>query len=660
MVAKGLLLLGCMGWGMGGFLSSEAQTSPMDTLLLPEIKVLGSKKGDLNRGTPYALDKSLLKERKSAHLAEVLSQSTPLFVKSYGLGGLSTASFRGTMAAHTKVFWQGMPIHSPMVGQLDLSLLPVFFVDAISVLPGSAGMKEGSGALGGVLSLESQAQSTQGWQSNLLIEAGSFGSQRAMGRLDFTRGRHSWTLRGMRMKAENDFPFRNTARIDKREERQRNAQLAQWGILSDYYYRAKDNSRTSAHLWWQKSQRNLPPIMSFAGAGRTEFQNDHSLRALFLHQRSLGRQGMQQIRLGYNQMNLDYHLSHNTPLGRLVNYDSGNRAHSVFGRYDAEVPDWKGFQWRGKLDLQRDEVALNNLGPLGDFTAERNNLGMQAQVSRLLGSGIEATGMVRREWVSQIDLPWMYAFHLGSAGGEKKDDFWRLALSRNAHVPTLNDLFWIPGGNPNLRPEQGFLWELTGRKRLISPKGSWDLGLEFYQSFMRDWILWMPGEFGFWTATNVQKVWTRGVEASLLYQRVASWGGYEARAMLALHRTTERGCEGQRQEFCGRQMVYVPLVQGSFHHIFRYKNWSMLHQLQYTGRRNTSFSLTQGSVLPAFALQHLRLSRALSKSWAQVEAYVDLQNITNVQYQALLWRAMPGRYGALGLEIVFGKSKKEK
>jgi iron complex outermembrane receptor protein len=626
-----------------------------DTFPLPEIKVGGLKKGEVSFGRPYTLDKSLLEDRKTAHLADVLSQSSPLFIRSYGLGGLATASFRGTLAAHTKVFWQGMPIHSPMVGQLDLSLLPLFFIDEMRVLPGGAGMEEGIGALGGVLSLGSQAESNGGLGGNWVLERGSFGNLRMLGRMNFSKGRHSMSIRAMRLTADNDFVFTNTARFDRREERQKNAQVKQSGLMTDYYYNGKSSGIWSTHLWWQKSERALPALMSFAGAGRTEFQNDDSFRALAMNQKRLGTEGLQRLRLGWNHMYLNYHLSHATPLGKLVNYDSGNRVNSFFGRYDFSGLNWGGFQWKGKIDAQSDKVELRNLNALGNYRAHRNTLGAQTEANRLLGSSVEYGFLLRREMVSDRKVPLVYSLTLASAKGEEKNNFWRLRFSRNFHLPTLNDLYWVPGGNPDLEPEQGHLWELSGRKILPLNKGLLVGGVELFTSYMENWILWRPGDFGFWTATNLQSVWTRGLEFALQYTREESWGVYHARAMLALHRTTQRACDQQGQEFCGKQMLYVPLLQGSFHHTLRWKDWRVMHQIQYTGSRNTSFSLTEGSVLPHFSLQNLRISRAFSGGKGRVEGYLEIQNLWNQDYQAILWRAMPGRFWGIGMDIKIGK-----
>ena len=100
-----------------------------DTLQLSELEII-SNMDDLGSPTKTTtIDSIAWKELNLGDIGELLAASTPVFVKSYGRGSLSTVSFRGTGASHTKVLWEGININSPMLGQTDFSLLPVSFFD---------------------------------------------------------------------------------------------------------------------------------------------------------------------------------------------------------------------------------------------------------------------------------------------------------------------------------------------------------------------------------------------------------------------------------------------------------------------------------------------------------------------------------------------------
>lgn len=61
-------------------------------------------------------DSLALRSGLSVNLSELLAASSPVFVKSYGPGGMATAHFRGTAASHSRIVWNGLNLNSPMRG----------------------------------------------------------------------------------------------------------------------------------------------------------------------------------------------------------------------------------------------------------------------------------------------------------------------------------------------------------------------------------------------------------------------------------------------------------------------------------------------------------------------------------------------------------------
>ena len=95
----------------------------------------------------------VLSQYQNASLSDYLAAGTPLFIKESGYGMLSTLSLRGTAASHTKVNWEGVPINSQTMGQVDFSQLPILFFDEVSIYPGGECAVHGNGAIGGAVSL---------------------------------------------------------------------------------------------------------------------------------------------------------------------------------------------------------------------------------------------------------------------------------------------------------------------------------------------------------------------------------------------------------------------------------------------------------------------------------------------------------------------------
>jgi iron complex outermembrane receptor protein len=128
-----------------------------DTIKIREVLITGTKiSDDLNGYKKINIDSSLLKNYSHSSLGELLSATSVIFVKSYGMGGTATPSFRGTGASHTQITWNSINLNNPMLGQSDLSLMPSGLADEIKVYFGGASMMLNSGGTGGTINIETK------------------------------------------------------------------------------------------------------------------------------------------------------------------------------------------------------------------------------------------------------------------------------------------------------------------------------------------------------------------------------------------------------------------------------------------------------------------------------------------------------------------------
>lgn len=54
------------------------------------------------------IDPEIMRANKTRSLAELLTDYTAIYIKSLGMGALSTASFRGASPSQTRVNWNGL------------------------------------------------------------------------------------------------------------------------------------------------------------------------------------------------------------------------------------------------------------------------------------------------------------------------------------------------------------------------------------------------------------------------------------------------------------------------------------------------------------------------------------------------------------------------
>jgi iron complex outermembrane receptor protein len=158
--------------------SSQLHAQAQADSLMPEVVIRGLLHQPFTAGVKrQQLDSLSLQLRQGQSLANLLQELSPLYIREYGPGQLSTISFRGTSSSHTAVLWNGLNINSPTLGQTDFSQIPAFALENVQVQYGSSSSLYGSAALGGSIQLQTQPRQWQpGVRARLRQEAGSFGS----------------------------------------------------------------------------------------------------------------------------------------------------------------------------------------------------------------------------------------------------------------------------------------------------------------------------------------------------------------------------------------------------------------------------------------------------------------------------------------------------
>jgi vitamin B12 transporter len=110
-------------------------------------------------------------------VAELLSTAPGVAVHSFGgPGQTTTLSLRGASADQSLILLDGIPLHGPGGGSVDLATLPAGLLDRIVISRGVLGAQFGAGALGGVVELVPVRAKTDRLAGEARLTAGSFGT----------------------------------------------------------------------------------------------------------------------------------------------------------------------------------------------------------------------------------------------------------------------------------------------------------------------------------------------------------------------------------------------------------------------------------------------------------------------------------------------------
>jgi vitamin B12 transporter len=618
-----LFIVSCAPYMLSG---QNALTS--DTLTISEIMVRSSSKPSvLNGFMDQTIDSTVLKDYRLCDISSVISENTTLSIKDYGPGAISTISFRGMGASHTQLLWNDISINSPMLGEADLSLVPAGFIDEIRILGGAASMITGSGGLGGTVNCLTGPD----WknETNLLLNggAGSFGTYSGMLSLRTGTDRFQSVTRGYILSSENNFKYLNDAGSSGPVmERRTNDEASKYDLMQEFYFRG-EKSVTSAAVWYSFSDRQLPSNMLVAEPPGSEKQKDESLRTVISHDRNIGNVSIEASVAWFS----DRLLYINIP----ASINSNNRSNTLFARAAAETP-------AGKKNLVKvvlnNELELVNSVNYSDFKS-RNISTVSVSDRTVLSKNLGFSVLVRDIADNGKILIPDFSTGVDLKIAQKKDAFIRLNFSRNSKVPTMNDLYWNPGGNQELKNEYSYSGELSfDMKNKLSERIELDPELTLYSSEIMDMIEWIPGESSIWSPLNISKVAASGVETGFGIGVRSNRTSLRLKLQYSLNYT--HSLDGQAStDF--RQLIYVPQNQLNLSLGIDYGNLYATFLTDFTGKRYTESD--DSKYLPAYILNNIITGFRIKPGVNSFIFCLKAENIFNVRYQAIAYYPLPGR-----------------
>jgi vitamin B12 transporter len=609
-----------------------------DTLFLKSLTVSESRSKLFNKDLRVEKIDSL-EHIFQQNLTSIIERKSNTFIKNYGPGSLATSSFRGGSAAHTAVIWNGFNIQSPMNGTTDFSLIPAGMIDEVSVQHGGSSATWGSGAIGGAIIMDNHPLFNQGTSLQLSTQAASFRSFQNF--LNFKSSQKNFisSTKMLRHTSENNFPFYNNALYGQPIQHQVNAQLSHLSLMHENYF-ITGNNLFKARIWLQESERNIPPFMLQAVSKAN--QADKTLRGTFEWQRNL-KKSVLFVRTAYfNEQNI-----YNDSIASIF---SNNRFQSSINETELRIYPKEGHLIN--VGLNYTYITAESPGYLTPPRQQRTAL--FASYNKSFKDYLQLFINGRQEIVDGEPIPLTPSF--GFSANIRKHFGIKGNISRNYRLPTLNDLYWNPGGNPGLLPESGWSRELTLEK-VQSPKKSfrWDYSLTGFSRIIKNWIIWLPEGF-YWQPKNLMEVWSRGIEQraniDLNFQKVR----LTFRAMYdIIYSTTEKNAFSGDASI-GKQLIYVPEHQARSGFQLMYKSFFFAYDHSYIGYRYTSAD--NSMFLQPYQLGTVRTGASFKIKEQRFQSAFNIYNAWNSTYQVMAWRPMPMRH--YELSITFNLSLKNK
>ncbi len=608
-----------------------------DTIMLHSVEVTAEKQ-DVEVLKPLVarkLDTLVLQSKSTSSLSDLLIQHSPVFIKTYGPGGTSTASFRGTTASHTLVLWNGFQLNAPSLGQVDFSTIPVFLADDVSLNWGS-GTSNNSGGLGGAVNIDNKHHFGDGFLLDVKHTVGSFLTLGSYYTIGYYGKNVSFRVKTYRNSSENNFEYINHALLGHPKMRQRNAEFVDYGVMPEMSFMFK-NCVISLSSWNQWNDRKLPPIMTNVGNKNFKEWTKDNFSRNFVSFKTFWETGNFQLKSAAFVENQHYYLEVRNPetYDLVTGINSLNEALVLHQIANLEQQLYKSWMLKAKLQWDYEQVRSNNY--VG--AKHRNLLSAYAAIN---GEPFNCANVNLTARYDLTDGKPMGLFPTATFSYQLpfyKALSFTMGYSHNYRNPSLNDLYWYPGGNPDLLPENGRTVDLAIKYGLQKGPFKLDLRTGGYGSWVKNWIQWKPSFYRYWVPENVAAVFARGIENHVSASFVKGDWKVTLSGNFVYTVTTDESEEAEAQGVKGKQLIYIPRHHGNMFLNAQWKTWNVSYTLEATGARKTSYSDEVHFVLKSYALHHVSIGKQI------VNFRIELRcnNLLNTDYQNVIWRAMPGR-----------------
>lgn len=617
-------------------------------------------------------------------LGEILRESAGVQIRSLGSwGALTQASIRGSTPGQVQVFLDGILLNHGSMGGVDLGDLPLGGLERIEVYRGFVPASLG-GAMGGAIHLVTR-EGGRSLRWGVGATSGSFASAKVQAHYQQGVGAWRWGLFANYLRSGGAFSYYDdrgtplhTGDDQSEALRQNNdAQLAQ--VIGRVGGR------------WGKIKLDLSHLFAWREQGVPGLGQFRSLEARYGSLRNAGQLRLQAQQIPWSQTRIEGQIqwlqqseAFRDPLGEI---GLGRRViestrESLGGttllewwvtpQHRLQWPLWVRWEQAAAVDQMQGGRALAGGQRVHGWSAAA----YQGQTAgewvtwqaALRVEGAYTSPTVRTLGAEEV-LRW---YPTGRVGVQIWP--WRpLRIKANAgrylRLPDFSELFGDRGatmGNPALRPEQGWQWDIGLQWRTHSSHGilrRLEIEAVFFGSAAQDLIRWLQNAQRTLVAANIDEALTMGMEARFLLE-LFSWFRMEAAWTLLDARNLSRAAFEQGRQLPGRPrydlFVQVTLQQTWGRFFYRYhflgENWLDRANLHALGSRHlhslgavlhpTRLARMWGIDAPWDGLRvRLELSNLLDHRMAWVELQPPLPNRTQTP-QALADIAghpLPGR-----------------
>ena len=543
---------------------------------------------------------SLVADLSSA--SAYLTKDSRFILKQYSPGSVVTSSFGGASSEQSRVLWDGIDISSMASGVLDLSLVPASMLSSSALYNGING--GAIAPMGSVGALNLIATIPEGRGTSTLFSASSIGDRGFFG--------HSWgNIGAVRYQSS----LRNTAGTNNYPYTLGNlsGRLSGNGF-NDLTYLQSFQGKLSkwnwqSNLWYTQSEKDnngsvlTPNYINHLEDEVLRFK--HALR---------NRSNQWQV---YLSREWQAYTDTNSPW---VIQDTNRYSQATL-------------QYSYRAEEQELFITANY------FSADGSNRNADSFLPHILYN----LSLSKKDKVVLKGAAYQNNAHLGAhyARTTSVGDFQnQFALGTYYRLPTLNELYWNPGGNPNLDAERSY-----GMKYSLRREGNLRFDLTSDQLYYDKMIQWAPGASGNWSPQNYYSVYTSSTTMTLS----RNWAKVNTNMNLTHQFSRVLATMNNDPAIVGKSLIYRPALQAVYTSEIKLTKGTLQLRGFYTGLRHT---LRDNSAVGEISAQYwCALAYTLSGANNRWDLLLQVDNVFNNERQYYQYFPMPGRSFHINLKL---------
>ena len=535
----------------------------------------------------------------------LLSRIPGISIKSYGgPAGISTLSMDGGPSSHTLVMVNGIDISSAQNGEADLSQLPLPFVESMSYLPYDI-TQSGNGGIDGVIKLESGDQRT-----HFNFSQGSFGHRA----LDISLNKQIagfWTSFQIgQRKEEGNYPVV----WDGSSSIRRNNQLEQEFVALSV------RKMIRSDLYWQFTSMSSQQSRGVAGLLWSPDTVSHRDDQLTLLGSTVGW-----IReLGSSHLYINSRQSRENYINPYLRIDSDHQLRGYNAKLEHKQHMGEWLELRGDLIYNLDEITSSNTD-----THTRKAWSASLAPTLQIMKSLLLTPTVKlhyspdlyerylRDIQIHVPIDWGVLSNVAFSSGEV------------FKYPSFNDLYWEPGGNPDLDPEET---NVTTIQSNFDLRQFGSLHLQWQKKESENLIQWMP-VLSYWQPGNVQSATRESSKA--LWKIDLTEPKLSAYAHITLIKTLDH----QRD----LPLRYAPEQTSAMGLTWSPHSLELNLQYNYVSDRISMYSYPQDIIIGQTSLLSGSIANTWSNNWGELTLILSVDNLGDVNHETIKGYPEPGR-----------------